>query len=142
MEQNEAADAEDDVPNDHEGAVLTELAVGGVNHEADDGVGNAVPQTHDHGEGRCQHHANADETHQGEGQVVHQEHVQVGCGVVQCEAANSPQRNAVNAVFAQELGANGLTHRIFSLLSFFSRLPRCHRARTPTKESSGHSYIG
>ena len=121
MEQNERADTQDDIADDNERTVLTELAVGLVNQEANDGVGHAVPQTHNHGEGGRQDHADAYPTHQVVGYISHQEHVQVGSGVVQGETADSPQGYTMNTVFTEVLGVNGLAHTSISL-QFFLRM--------------------
>ena len=98
MEGDPAGDAQDDLTDHNERTVLAELAVGLIDHEADEGVGNTVPDTHHHGQGRSDHHANADPAHQVVGSVVHQEQVRIGCGVVQCVACDTPQGNAVDAV--------------------------------------------
>ena len=98
MEQNETGHAQGDVADDDERAVLAELAVGLIDHEADERVGDTVPDAHDHAQGRGHHHADADPAHQVVGSVTHHHHVQVGSRVVQCKACDAPQRNAVDAV--------------------------------------------
>ena len=121
MEGNEAGHGQKDVANDHERAVLAELAVGLIDHEADERVGDAIPDTHGHGQGRSDHHANADPAHQVVGGVVHQEQVQVGGRVVQRKAADTPQRNAVDAV--------GLIVLVIELVRQSSRF--CHFVFSP-----------
>ena len=98
MESDVAGHAQDDVADHDERAVLAKLAVGLIDHEADERVSDTVPDTHHHGQGRSDHHANADPAHQVVGGVVHHHQVHVGCGVVQRVACNTPQGNAVDAV--------------------------------------------
>ena len=98
MESDVAGDAQDDLTDHDERAVLAELAVGLIHHKAHERVSDTVPDTHHHGQGRSDHHANADPAHQVVGGVVHQEQVRIGCGVVQCVACDTPQGNAVDAV--------------------------------------------
>lgn len=98
MEQQKAGECQDQVADDDERTVLAKFAVGLIHHKADEGVGDTVPQTHCHGQGGGEHHADTDPAHQVVGCVVHQEQVQVGSGVVQRKAADTPQRNAVDAV--------------------------------------------
>ena len=98
VEQDEAGHGQNDVADDDERAVLTELAVGLIDHEAHERVGDTVPDTHDHAQGRGQHHADADPAHQVVGSVTHHHQVQVGSRVVQRKACDAPQRNAVDAV--------------------------------------------
>ena len=74
------------------------IAVGLIDHEADERVSDTVPDTHHHGQGRSDHHANADPAHQVVGGVVHHHQINVGCGVVQRVACDTPQGNAVDAV--------------------------------------------
>ena len=135
MEHDKAHDAQNDIADDHEGAVLTKLAVGLVHHEAHEGIGNAVPDTHNHCETGGGDHADAYEAHQVEGNVVHQEQVQVGSGVVQREAGHTPQRNAVNTVFAKILGINWLAHKVFSPYFFSPGLKRVSMLRTDEKDA-------
>ena len=98
MECDPAGDAQDDLTDHDERTVLTELAVGLIDHEADERVGNTVPHTHHHGQGGSDHHANADPAHQVVGSVVHHHQINVGCGVIQRVACDTPQGNAVDAV--------------------------------------------
>ena len=98
MEQNKAGAGQDQVADDDKRTVLAELAVGLIQQKAYEGVGDTVPDAHHHGQGRGEHHADADPAQQIVGDIVHQEHIQVGSGVVQRKAADAPQRNAVDAV--------------------------------------------
>ena len=98
MESDVAGHAQDDLTDHDERAVLAELAVGLIDHEADERVSDTVPDTHHHGQGRSDHHANADPAHQVVGGVVHHHQINVGCGVVQRVACDTPQGNAVDAV--------------------------------------------
>ena len=98
MECDPAGDAQDDLTDHDERTVLTELAVGLIDHEADERVSDTVPHTHHHGQGRSDHHANADPAHQVVGSVVHHHQINVGCGVIQRVACDTPQGNAVDAV--------------------------------------------
>ena len=98
VEQDEAGHSQNDIADDDERAVLTELAVGLIDHEAHERVGDTVPDAHDHAQGRGHHHADADPAHQVVGSVTHHHHVQVGSRVVQCKACDAPQRNTVDAV--------------------------------------------
>ena len=98
MECDPAGDAQDDLTDHDERAVLAELAVGLIDHEAHERVSDTVPDTHHHGQGRSDHHANADPAHQVVGGVVHHHQINVGCGVVQRVACDTPQGNAVDAV--------------------------------------------
>ena len=98
MEHNVAGHEQDSLTDDDERAVLAELAVGFVNHKADERVGDAVPQAHRHQEAGGNHHADADKAQQVEGDIVHEHQVDVRGGVVQGETGNAPKRNAVDTV--------------------------------------------
>ena len=98
MEHNVAGHEQDSLTDDDKRTVLAELAVGLVNHKADERVGDAVPQTHHHQEAGGDYHADADKAQQVEGAVVHEHQVDIRGGVVHSEARNTPKRNAVNAV--------------------------------------------
>ena len=98
MEHNVAGHEQHRLADDDERTVLAELAIGLVNHETDERVGDAVPQAHRHQEAGGNHHADADKAQQVEGDIVHEHQVDVRGGVVHGEARNTPKRNAVDTV--------------------------------------------
>ena len=92
-------DCQNDIAQDQEGPVLTELGAGLVDENADEGVGDAVPHTQQGGDGAGHHYGNADKAGKEVADGHERKQVQVGGSVVQSVKPDLPRFRAVDATF-------------------------------------------
>ena len=125
VEHHEGGDEHDDLTQNDEGTVLTELTVGLINCHAHERVGDTVPDTHDGDDGTGQHGCQTDDTDQEVADITHHHHVGVGGGVIQSVHHDLPHFRSVDAVFFKRLF--DLCHR--EVLLSILRPVCCHSLR-------------
>ena len=111
---------QDHVADDNEGAVLAELGIGLIDDHTNKGVGNAVPDTHDGGNGTGQNDTNTAEAGQEVGDVHERHHIDVGGAVIQGVKCDLPELRAVNTSFRIIQGFLLFCHDDSPLLDVFS----------------------
>ena len=106
MEHRKGHAEQNGLADDDEGAVFAELGIGLVNDEADERVGDTVPDTHDGTDGAGQNGAQAHDADEVVADGAHQQHVEVGREVVAGIETDLPYFGAVDAfllVFQRQL---------------------------------------